>query len=586
VGLVAGVASTLVLAWLAAAFLDPAMPAVATILVVHALGGAMLGALVGLALAGHGRRRVRQTALAALLLAYAALAAGVAWLGDLSAVWSSRPAIASAGPAVVVVGLDGGSWRVLDPLLAAGELPTLRRFVAEGASGVLTSIEPTFSPVVWTTIATGKVAAKHGVHSFYARQNVDLRAGRFWEVVAAQGEPVGIFQWLITWPPDALPGFVVPAWLARDERTNPPELAFLKRLEMRFQQRQALTTREVGESAVRLVREGLRFATVARSGVEVAQAVRGGDSRAKYAAGKLAQLDINGDVFLAQYRKWRPRLAAAVFYGSDSLAHTHWKYHEPEAFPNVTAAEVAAHGETLREYYRRFDAVLTRIVAEAGDDATVLVVSDHGFRAAQDQLRTVSAEGLLRAIGEEERFHGQAINRQVFLLHRTPTAPAVKTDVVRAAGKLRALRHGGQPLVEVETTAEHALTVRLVDRALDVAGTVDTETGPKPLGSITTLTSWSGSHEVEGIILARGPTLRRGLHVDDASLLDVAPTVLYLLGLPVAEDMDGRVLTEMLTTETPVQTVATHDGAMPQRTAEAGGDGDVTQRLRALGYVR
>jgi len=586
IGLLGGVVTALGLGWLAPAFLDPMLPAVATILATHAAAGAMLGTLVGLVLAGRSEDSARRIGRVALVLAYGGLAFGIAWLAGPRGAPPSRPTSPESGPPVIVVGLDGGTWRVLDPLLAAGQLPTIAGFVREGASGVLTSIEPTFSPVVWTSIATGKVAAKHGVHDFYALQNVDLHASRFWEVLAARGEPVGIFQWLITWPPDPLRGFVIPAWLARDERTNPPELAFLKRLEMRFQQHHPLSAREVGEAAVRLVREGLRFETAARIGVEMVRAALDGDSRATYRAGKLAQLEINGDVFLAQYRKWQPRLAATVFYGSDSLSHTHWKYHEPEAFPDVAPEEVAAYGETVRDYYRRFDALLARIMAASGDDATVLVVSDHGFHAAEDQLRTVSAEGLLQAVAEADHFRGQSINERAYLIHRTPTARAVKADVERTAAKLRALRHDSKPLVEVEITEPHALTVRLLDHVVEVSGAVDTATGPKPLASIVTVTAWSGSHETAGIILARGPSVRRGMRIEHASILDIAPTVLHLLGLPVASDMDGRVLTEMLTTERPVETVATHDGAMPRRTAEAAADAGVTERLRALGYVR
>jgi predicted AlkP superfamily phosphohydrolase/phosphomutase len=580
-GLLAGVVTTLALAGLAPAFLDPALPAVATLLVAHAVAGAVLGGIVGLILGGSARGATR----GAIVLAYAVLVAGVAWLAGPRG--ATPTASTAPGPRVVVVGLDGGSWRVLDPLLAAGQLPTLARFVGEGTSGVLTSIEPTFSPVVWTSIATGKVAAKHGIHSFYSLQNVDLHAGRFWEVVAKRGEPIGMFQWLITWPPDALPGFIIPAWLARDARTTPPELTFLKQLEMSFQQHHPLSTRQTGEIGVRLVRHGLRFATAARAGREMAGAVMDGDSRSRYRAGKLAQLDINGDVFLSLYRQWHPRLAAMVVYASDALSHSYWRYHEPQAFPDVKPDEVAKYGDTIRECYRRFDALLARVLATVGDDTNVVVVSDHGFQPAEDHLRTVSAEGLLAAVGEMEHFHGQAINQEAYLLHRTPEAPEVKADVERTAAKLRALRHDGKPLIDVEITQPHALTARLLDTPLDMKGTVETESGSKPLESVVTVTAWSGSHELAGIILARGPLIRRGVRLESASLLDVAPTVLHMLGLPVAADMDGHVLTDMLATQTPIQTVATIDDDMPKRTVEAAApEEDVTDRLRALGYVR
>lgn len=580
-GLVVGAVAVAVAWWLVPPFLDPLVPAAVAIVAAHGVGGAVLGAVVGL-LAGARRAVVVPIA----VVVWGALVAGAMRLAG-----SPPPPAAAApsgGPRVLVLGLDGGSWRVLAPLLAAGELPAFARLVREGTSGVLTSIDPSFSAVVWTSIATGKMPAKHGVHSFYALQNEDLRAGRFWEVVARRGEPVGVFQWLITWPPDPLPGFVVPGWLARDERTQPAGLAFFKRLEIALQRRAAPPAGEAAAIALRLVRDGTRFASLARGAAWSARALVARDPRATYRAGKMAQLELNADVFLHWYGRWRPSLAAAVFYGADALSHAYWRYHEPDAFGDVPAEDVAALGDTVRDYYRRFDAFLARLLGAHGHDTNILLVSDHGFRATGGRNeRAVSAEGLLEAIGETERFHGQALNLQAYLLHRTPAAPGVPADVERAAGKLRALRYRGEPLVTVQVTGPAAITAELRDPWVPLEDVVDTPTGRTPLSALVTATTWTGTHDPEGIILARGPDVRRGTRLARASVLDVAPTVLHLLGLPVAADMDGRVLEELLAAPRPVHTVATHDDAMPTRTARGGGtEEDVTDRLRALGYVR
>lgn len=105
--------------------------------------------------------------------------------------------------------------------------------------------------------------------------------------------------------------------------------------------------------------------------------------------------------------------------------------------------------------------------------------------------------------------------------------------------------------------------------------------------SLLTRTTWSGSHEAAGIVLAIGPGIQPGRPIDDAHILDVAPTILALLGYPVADDMDGRVLTGLFRVPPAVTTVASYDAAMPLRltTARASDDG-LDDRLRALGYVR
>src|SRR5580765_2854333 len=67
---------------------------------------------------------------------------------------------------VIVFGIDGGDWQVIDPLIASGRMPAMARVVREGASGVLMSMEPSASPSLWTTIATGVGPDRHGIHGF------------------------------------------------------------------------------------------------------------------------------------------------------------------------------------------------------------------------------------------------------------------------------------------------------------------------------------------------------------------------------------------------------------------------------------
>src|SRR5580765_8581596 len=67
---------------------------------------------------------------------------------------------------VIVFGIDGGDWQVIDPLIAGGRMPAMARLVREGASGVLMSMEPSASPSLWTTIATGVGPDRHGIHGF------------------------------------------------------------------------------------------------------------------------------------------------------------------------------------------------------------------------------------------------------------------------------------------------------------------------------------------------------------------------------------------------------------------------------------
>lgn len=632
-GAIAGGITLLLLAFAAPSFLDPLLPASLAILLLAGTLGAVIGSIAGLI----ARRTPVRAAGAAVGAAFgltlgaaivhwcsasapvqvvlAAAVAGAAVLAYALAVFpgATRPrpallaatvlslaAVAAVGVArytagpppgrFVVVGLDGGSWRVIDPLLAEGALPVTARIMREGATGVLWSMEPSSSSVLWTTIATGRRPEEHGVHDFYATQNAQLRATRFWEVASAAGERIGIFQWLVTWPPDPLPGFIVPGWLARDARTQPADLGFVKDLEIALQRRERPSVGSVLRIGADAVANGLTFGSVARIARDTLTASGLGEERAWYRAGKFAQLALHGDVFLERYRRDGPTVAAVVFYGSDALSHSYWKFHEPAAYPDVRPEDVRAYGDTIREYYRRFDAFLARLLDAVGPDTTVLVVSDHGFHAAQDHQLSVHTEPLLDLADAREAFTAHAINRQVYLTHRRAGTPEAAADVERVAATLRALHAGGTHLLDVKTTPGERVEIELRE-ATGVSEDATITGGARPLdmGTLLARTTWSGSHENEGIILAVGPGIRRGWR-GDGHVLDVAPTILAALGHPVADDMDGRVLTDLFVTPPAVTSVASHDRAMPQRVVAASHaaetDDDLDARLRALGYVR
>jgi hypothetical protein len=632
-GAVSGGLALIVLAVGAPSLLDPLLGAVVAILLGAVAVGGVIGAVAGAAFGERGAAAavgamigaalglltvrwcvtsasvavyVAGAILGAVLVAYATavvrgtrralVAAAALSVLAVAVVGIARASRTTTPGRLVIVGLDGGSWRVLDPLLAEGTLPATARMIREGTSGVLWSMEPSSSSVLWTTIATGRRPEEHGIHDFYATQNDHLRATRFWEVASARGDRVGIFQWLITWPPDPLPGFVVPGWLARDASTFPDDLGFVKELEVRLQRRERPSVATAAAIVADAMANGVTVRSVGTIAADTVEAARIGDARAWYRAGKYAQLDLHGDVFIERFQRDAPKVSAVVFYGSDALSHAYWKFHEPSAYPDVPADDVRVYGETIREYYRRFDGFLGRLLDTVGPETTVLVISDHGFHAAQDQQLTVHIEPLLDLADARAAFTGHTINRQVYLTHRRAGTPEATADVERVAATLAGVQADGERLLDVSTTPGERVTVELRWDATHVPGdsTVTGGARPLPMSALLARTTWSGSHELEGVILAVGPGIRRGVRTDRASVLDVAPTALAALGYPTAEDMDGRVLSELFETPPQVATIASYDDAMPRRAATARAhvsddnlsDDSLDARLRALGYVR
>jgi predicted AlkP superfamily phosphohydrolase/phosphomutase len=96
----------------------------------------------------------------------------------------------------------------------------------------------------------------------------------------------------------------------------------------------------------------------------------------------------------------------------------------------------------------------------------------------------------------------------------------------------------------------------------------------------------TGCHRLHGVLMMAGPDVKRGHRVDDAGLMDLAPTILHLMDLPVPDDMDGRVLTDLLTTDREVtyEHVLAEQGAA-ETDLPADDAAEVEERLRALGYL-
>lgn len=119
---------------------------------------------------------------------------------------------------MVVLGFDGASWETIDPLIDAGKLPLMARLKSEAAWGPLETFKPTKSPVIWTSIATGKSMAKHGILDFVFMEKNDIqvpysnserREPSLWQILDHFGRRSVVVNWFVTHPPDDIDGVMV-----------------------------------------------------------------------------------------------------------------------------------------------------------------------------------------------------------------------------------------------------------------------------------------------------------------------------------------------------------------------------------------
>jgi hypothetical protein len=464
---------------------------------------------------------------------------------------------------VVVVGIDGGTWTVADRV----NMPALEKLQKRGRRGILEAEEPLFSPLLWSTLATGKRPDQHGIRGLNVRTD-QATAGRFWEVARDADLTVGLYKWLVTWPPPTgdLPGFTVPAWLAGDDSTHPEGLSWIKALELsnRAHRKRVKTDRSTLDLAIDGLGDGLRWSTL-WAAIRFASMERLSPlpDRKREAFLRRLRLRIDRDAFVAAVHEHNPDLATFTIYVTDALSHTHWSQDG---------------GRHVEGAYRLADQVLADIVAQFGPNTTFLVLSDHGFRNAAD------GGGVHSAVPKTDRLKQYLADTvgtvEIVRLGRklivTPEIPISDGAMEQSLGQL--VLDDGKPLFRSEVYSGKSAWTLSVNHVPPVSDWSSTFVGGIKLSELVVPgRSEEGEHDPDGIVVLASPN-GKNTELGRVSQMDVAPTILALLGLSVAEDMPGQSWVE----ET-VSRVPTHDHLAP---GGAPREAPVNiERLQQLGYV-
>lgn len=547
---------------------------------------------------------------------------------------------------VLVIGLDGGTLEVIRPWAEAGELPTFRRLLDEGVSGPLKSTIPAFSPPAWTSFMTGVNPGKHGTFDFLKRRSggYDLQPvrnhlpglGTMFAWASQYGRRVAVVNVPFTYPPEPVNGITVSGLGAPDDAdyTYPPGLSDTLRsmgyrvnadnhyepgLEDAFIREMMETTDKQAEVALWLFKqEPWDFFTVVfrtLDGVFASLWSLMDETHPQHDPVLAAEY---GDAILNYHKLLDMRLADFLDTIDD----------------NTVVMVMSDHGSgpLYREVYLNVwlqREGFQKLKRGAGDTAT-------GARALLRRIG-VTRENLTALLGwhNVNRIKERLPDRIKALV---PRSSLEITDVVdwsqtRAysygyIGQIYINLKGREPEGVVEPGAEYERIVSDIINRLSVLE--DPETGERVVDAVyrkeelyhgpyahlgpdlclimkdlsyTThlgteftheaifgppVNHESGTHRVYGMLSVWGPGIHQGEHISSAEIIDLAPTILHLLDVPVPEDMDGRVLTELF--DEPV------DGP-PKRVArervEAGDaapltadeEAELLERLRNLGYL-
>jgi len=225
-----------------------------------------------------------------------------------------------------------------------GDLPHLSKLMREGVTFHTETDEPVVSPVVWSSIASGKVPDKHGIKSFHGT-SASVRTKRVWDIFEGYGHAVGVMGHFVTWPPRKINGFMIPDLLALDAQTYPREYSFIRHLTESSKAGKRQSLGEMINFALTAWQSGVRFSTLLQAAGELAKRKIGNrDFRDLQYDVRVLKQKLYSDLFIALCRKYQTKYAYFHNHLIDTSSHIFWQYMEPEKFDGVSPADVAKYG--------------------------------------------------------------------------------------------------------------------------------------------------------------------------------------------------------------------------------------------------
>ena len=353
---------------------------------------------------------------------------------------------------VLLIGWDAADWKVINPLMDQGLMPTLEDFVNHGVMGNIATLRPILSPMLWNSIATGKRADKHGILGFMEPDpqtggvrpvtSTSRKVKALWNILTQRGKKAHVLGWFAGHPAEPINGvsvsdlFPYAVGPLDKEWPLPPGAVHPKSLREKFAKLR-MHPAEVSEAAI--------LPWIPRAAEIDQEKDKGLQSFAKILSENCSIH--NAATWILQNEEWD--FLAVYYNGIDHFCHGFMHFHPPQ-LPGIPDDKFEIYKEVVNGAYRFHDMMLETLLQLAGPDVTVILVSDHGFHS--DHLRPMG-------------------------IPNEPAGPAIQ-------------------------------------------------------------------HRPFGIVCMKGEHIKQDERIYGATLLDVTPTVLTLFGLPVGEDMDGRVLVQ------------------------------------------
>lgn len=503
---------------------------------------------------------------------------------------------------LIVLGLDGATFDVINPMLEKGDLPTFRKLIKEGCYGRLKSTKIPISPSAWSSFLTGLNPGNHGIFDFVKRRensydhipvNSTQRKGiPIWQVLGEFDKECGVLNVPCTYPPEDIKGFMIAGF------PIPPGQVYMKP-------------------------EGLAEELNANFGqINLQPNIFYSEGNEKnFANDQHRCWDDTEKVFKYIYKEKRWDVLIAVFKPTDEIMHGLWKSIDP-THPSYNE-KIGKYREKVLDLYRKADSLIAEIIENKGEDTDLIVMSDHGFGPVHSTLymnnwllennymhyrnslgvafrKFLNETGInlenafkigkragLSTIGKKVAYstnQGSFIKKllNMFFLSyqdidwkRTRAYSAgnfgqiyintkgrelkgvvdeseykeLTSELIKKLKRFSDPRNGkivfDQVLKREEAFngvyASEAPDIVFFSRNFEYTTNRMFEFGSNKLVGEQVIDR-SGDHKLYGIFFAYGNKFKKCKKIEGARIVDIMPTMLYSLGLPIPKGLDGTVL--------------------------------------------
>jgi len=538
----------------------------------------------------------------------------------------------------LVIGIDGGTLDLLRPWAESGDLPTIQKLIEEGAHGPLASTLPPVTSPAWPTFATGVNPGKHGVFDFISASGgrfelvnaTSIQKPTLWQILSQAGGSVGVMNVPVTYPPRPVNGFLVSGMLSpmNDTIAYPaglldryaedlppyriaPQVQYKPGNEKDFIADLMELIDLRGEYALQLIADHDQdFTMIHFLSTDTLQHAlwkfvdpshpRYNEKEATQFAPLVRQLFQRVDHYIERMVKQMPEETTVIVMSDHGFGPLHHVVNVNLFLLQKGLLKLKRNPWTQLKA-RLFRAGLTpasiwHLIERVGLQNYVWQVSKSTRNKVVSRFLSFEDVDWSRTTAYSMGHVGQIYVNLKGRESEGIVEPGAEYDAVlqRITDALGELTHPdtGAPLVDQVIPGREVVHGPYAERSPDLHLVMDGyRTIAFPLFAtdrhIVTqqIRGDSGCHRRHGLLIARGPEIRPGATVDGARIIDLAPTILHLMGQPVPAYMDGQVLTDIINTDRPVDYRAVAKDGQDAAGLSAEDTAEVEERLRSLGYL-